>query len=183
MSGLKEYSKGRDFISSAKYDSTRSFFSSLIMSHPIHSTDVFRMNYFHYFLKQLTGYTLHPSITSNLPSRPLRIADMGAQTAIWSIDVAEDPSLSSENTIHGFDVSNAFFPPAAWLPPNVALHVHDITKPFPPEYLGTFDIVHFRMFIMVPESTVSAMLEQAMALLSEFCFFHFPTRANSYSPK
>lgn len=37
------------------------------------------MNYFHYFLKQLTGYTLYPVI--KIETQPSRIADMGTQTA------------------------------------------------------------------------------------------------------
>jgi hypothetical protein len=37
------------------------------------------MNYFHYFLKQLTGNLVHPSIQLN--DEQLRIADMGTQTA------------------------------------------------------------------------------------------------------
>lgn len=37
-----------------------------------------RLNYFHYFLKQLTGYAIHPTIGNTL--RPLRIADFGTQT-------------------------------------------------------------------------------------------------------
>jgi hypothetical protein len=37
------------------------------------------MSYFHYFLKQLTGYTIHPSIGVNTTG-PMRVADLGAHT-------------------------------------------------------------------------------------------------------
>ncbi|KAF2728063.1 hypothetical protein EJ04DRAFT_516849 [Polyplosphaeria fusca] len=139
MSDLKEYGKGRDFVSSTK------------------------MNYFHYFLKQLTGYTLHPATTAAHGSSPLRIADMGVQTAIWALDVADDATLSA--TVDGFDVSDKFFPPPAWLPSNVTLHTHDITTPFPEALQGKFDVVHFRLFIMVPPEKMAAMLQQAVMLL------------------
>lgn len=66
-----EYSKGRDFISSTKYQ--------LPCRNPHRFLTPFRMNYFHYFLKQLTGYTLHPLI--KIDAQPCRIADMGVQTA------------------------------------------------------------------------------------------------------
>ena len=65
-----EYSKGRDFISSTKYQ--------YLEISPRRVLTSYRMNYFHYFLKQLTGYTLHPSI--KIESQPCRIADMGTQT-------------------------------------------------------------------------------------------------------
>lgn len=41
------------------------------------------MNYFHCFLKQLTGYLIHPSI--ELSNQKLQIADMGTQTAWGSL--------------------------------------------------------------------------------------------------
>lgn len=122
------------------------------------------MNYFHYFLKQLTGYTIHPSVETGR-SPLLRIADLGVQTAIWSLDIAQDPALSV--SIDGFDVSDKFFPPSAWLPDNVVLHMHDVTTPFPEPFTGKFDLVHLRLFINLPPAKVKAMLQQAITLLSQ----------------
>ena len=65
-----EYSKGRDFVSSTKY--------RYLEISPRKALTNYRMNYFHYFLKQLTGYTLHPTI--KIESQTCRIADMGTQT-------------------------------------------------------------------------------------------------------
>ncbi|CAI6331423.1 unnamed protein product [Periconia digitata] len=138
MAAVRQYSAGTDFISATK------------------------MNYFHYFLKQLTGWTMHPHI--GVPAKQAtRIADMGTQTAIWAIDVAEDPKLQAD--VHGFDVNSKFFPPAAWLPSNVTLHSQDILSSFPEPLLGTFDVVHFRLFIMLDEEKIRSMVKNAIELL------------------
>ncbi|MCJ1351570.1 MAG: hypothetical protein MMC33_001554 [Icmadophila ericetorum] len=123
-----------------------------------------KMNYFHYFLKQLTGYTLHPSIETTARSTG-RIADLGTQTAIWPIDVADDHHSLSTGEIDAFDISDAFFPPSAWLPPNVKLHLHDIYKPFPEQFRGQFDIIHLRLFLTLSKSQVDTILQNAMTLL------------------
>ncbi|ORY11852.1 S-adenosyl-L-methionine-dependent methyltransferase [Clohesyomyces aquaticus] len=133
-----EYSKGRNLISATK------------------------LNYFHYFLKQLSGYSLHPRI--KLPSsEPARIADLGTQTAIWPITLADDPTLSIQ--VDGFDLSPNFFPPAPWRPNNVELHVHDIYTPFNEGFLGKFHVVHLRLFLTLSSEKVSAILRNAMTLL------------------
>ena len=49
----------------------------------------------------------------------------------------------------GLDISPAQYPSAAWLPKNVSLHVHDVYVPFPPEMLGTFDVVHIQKLITI----------------------------------
>ncbi|KAF2478183.1 uncharacterized protein BDR25DRAFT_275981 [Lindgomyces ingoldianus] len=134
-----EYSKGQNFISATK------------------------LNYFHYFLKQLTGYTLHPTIQPSASDTPFRIADLGTQTATWPISLAEDPTISVE--IDAFDISNAFFPPSVWVPGNVKLHLHDIYNPFPEEFLGNFDVVHLRLFLTLSMEKVNTILRNAMALL------------------
>ena len=69
-----EYSKGRDFISAAKYVVAEDK-PDIVLTF----VEFDRINYFHYVLKQLTGYTLHPSI--DVSARRCRIADLGTQTA------------------------------------------------------------------------------------------------------
>lgn len=130
------YSNGRDYISSIK------------------------LNYFHYTFKQLTGYTIHPII--DLSSRPCRIADLGTQTAIWPITVADD---FTSGEVHGFDISEKFFPPSTWLPSNVELHVHDIYEPFPESFVGQFDVVHLRLFLSLSATKVSSIICNIFTLL------------------
>ncbi|PVH97414.1 hypothetical protein DM02DRAFT_597673 [Periconia macrospinosa] len=138
MSPIEQYKAGTNFISAAK------------------------MNYTHYFLKQLTGWTLHPN-TGIQGKKSVRIADMGSQTAVWAIDVAEDQSFEAD--VHAFDISNKFFPPTPWLPPNVTLHRQDICSKFPSTLLETFDVVHFRLFIMLDEENIRSMVKSAISLL------------------
>ncbi|KAM7199966.1 putative methyltransferase protein [Rhypophila sp. PSN 637] len=45
----------------------------------------------------------------------------------------------------GFDISTAQFSAPEMRPSNLQLHEHDVTKPFPEEYHGTFDIVAVRL--------------------------------------
>lgn len=66
-----EYSAGRDFISGAKYIISTTSLQFLLTP--------FRLNYFHYALKHLTAYTIHPKI--DVPEGVCRIADLGTQTA------------------------------------------------------------------------------------------------------
>lgn len=42
-------------------------------------------------------------------------------------------------------MSGAQFPAPEARPPNLSLHEHDITKPFPEEYRGSFDVVAVRL--------------------------------------
>ncbi|KAH3950561.1 hypothetical protein HBI56_204430 [Parastagonospora nodorum] len=133
----EQYMKGRSFITSIK------------------------MNYFHCFLKQLTGYNIHPSI--ELSNQKLRIADMGTQTAIWPIEVAE--AFGPRAEVVAFDTSDRFTPPAPWLPPNLSIRIHDITLPFSEDLLGQFDVINFRLFLTLPPEKLNVMLANAMALL------------------
>lgn len=83
---------------------------------------------------------------------------------IWPTDVAEDTSLLTD--IDGFDISDKFFPPRAWLPNNVKLHLHDIYNPFPEHFQRHFDLVHLRLFLTLSTIQVTQILENAMTLLS-----------------
>ncbi|KAH7072300.1 hypothetical protein BKA63DRAFT_544623 [Paraphoma chrysanthemicola] len=139
MAAVQQYSGGKDFISAAK------------------------MNYFHYVLKQLTGgWMIHPSVGFS-GKQPWRIGDMGTQTGVWAIDVAEDFTLNA--TVDAFDVSRKFFPPAEWLPPRLTLHVQDVLAPFPEKLLGKLDLVHFRLFLTLTAEKLGLMVDNAVTLL------------------
>ncbi|KAK3315826.1 hypothetical protein B0H66DRAFT_271949 [Apodospora peruviana] len=102
----------------------------------------------HEWLGELVGCNVHPTITSTLLKDPqsggkLRIADVATGTAIWLLDLAK--TLPSDTQFHGFDISAAQFPPSEARPSNVSLHEHNVTEPFPEEYIGSFDLVAVRL--------------------------------------
>ncbi|MCJ1322229.1 hypothetical protein MMC15_007576 [Xylographa vitiligo] len=139
-----EYSKGRDNLSSTK------------------------MNYCHYIFKDLFGSLLHRTIhISKLAGvdNPIRIADLGSETAIWPIDAAESSSFSV--SVDCFDIASTSFPPPAWIPPNAQLHIHDVFKPFPEEFHGVFDIVHLRWWLSLSRDQIDTLVNSAAWLLKE----------------
>jgi ubiquinone/menaquinone biosynthesis C-methylase UbiE len=95
----------------------------------------------HDWLKKLLTCTVHPTISTDKPA--LRIADVATGTAIWLLDLAQ--TLPAETQFYGFDISAAQFPALESRPSNVSLHEHNITKRFPEEYHGSFDIVAVRL--------------------------------------
>lgn len=104
-----------------------------------------RLNAQHEWFKQLVGFNVHPNIPmpGNLSSTtPLRIADVATGTSVWLLDVAK--TLPKETQLYGFDISAAQFPALEARPSNVSLSEHSVTKPFPTEYHGTFDLVAVR---------------------------------------
>jgi SAM-dependent methyltransferase len=85
-----------------------------------------RLNFQHHLLHELLGYSIHPDILAkgNLPSNP-RIADVGAGTGQWLIDVSKEiPSAQ----LDGIDISRDQYPNKAWLPSQISLHKLDIRR-------------------------------------------------------
>jgi hypothetical protein len=93
--------------------------------------------------------------------------------SVWAIDVAEDSKLDA--TVHAFDVSTKFFPPAEWLPPRLTLHVQDVQAPFPDKLLGKFDLVHYRLFLTLTAEKLGLMVENAVTLLGASTLVHTPS--------
>lgn len=116
------------------------------------------------------GFNVHPNISipgNPPPATPLRIADVATGTAIWLLDVAK--TLPKETQLYGFDISAAQFPPLEARPSNVSLHEHSITKPFPTEYHGTFDLVAVRFVTAgLRGDDWDAAVQNVKALLSAF---------------
>ncbi|KAF2671164.1 S-adenosyl-L-methionine-dependent methyltransferase [Microthyrium microscopicum] len=89
------------------------------------------------------GYEIHPTATASLPPNAT-IADIGTGTGIWLLDIARtNPSY----VLHGFDISAAQIHPDFNSSSNLHFHLSDFKQPFPPELLGTFDLVHARLLI------------------------------------
>ena len=115
-----------------------------------------RLNCQHYIWLQELGYNLHPSIPfSSLGENP-RIADVATGTGVWLLEVARSYPTA---TCDGFDISLAQAPAAVWLPSNVSFSEWDMFKPPPANLIGTYDIVHVRLVVLViqnkdPVSTI-----------------------------
>ncbi|TGO90728.1 hypothetical protein BPOR_0053g00190 [Botrytis porri] len=91
------------------------------------------------------GHVLDPRIPKQNVSR---VADIATGTGIWLRELAEEFANGGYNlqeTI-GFDISPDQFPknPA----PETKFVLWDMTKTFPKEYHGTFDVVHVRLVVL-----------------------------------
>jgi SAM-dependent methyltransferase len=99
-----------------------------------------RLDEQHIFTTKNLGFLLHPNISH--PSSKAKIADIGAGSGAWLLDVAKH--LPSTCHFTGFDVTDSAFPAKETLPPKVSFKVQDMFLPFAPEDLGTFDVVAVR---------------------------------------
>lgn len=99
-----------------------------------------RLNRQHRQFENNLGFVIHPSIPITGPN--LRIADFGTGTGIWLIDVAKKVSPTCQ--LNGFDISGAQFPDPSKVPSNVTFLQHDLFKPLPEQYWGTYDIIQAR---------------------------------------
>lgn len=124
-----------------------------------------RLNFQHRLLRDLLGYSIHPEIIAgNLPSNPL-IADVGAGTGQWLIDVSHEIPGAQ---LDGFDISQEQFPSKAWLPPQISLEKLDITRPVPEALHGRYDVVHVQLFLCVArKDNVEDILIELFKMLSK----------------
>ena len=169
-----EYGKGRDFISAAKYVRVGSL--SLCTELPANRQDqslslclqtadwLHCPPEYHRFCSAVPHSRLGRTDCVRQP--PVTVHDLSHRSIIriWPIDVAEDTSPPRD--VHAFDISDKFFPPRAWLPSNVSLHLHDIYKPFPERFNGHFHVVHLRLFLTLSKPQVTQILHNATKLLS-----------------
>ncbi|KAB8343168.1 hypothetical protein FH972_022758 [Carpinus fangiana] len=107
------------------------------------ATETARLNAQHEGYITALGYHIHPAIlAAHPPTAALKVAEVGTGTAIFLQDLAAaHPSW----TLHGFDISDAAYPPPVARPTSLALHLHDAKTPFPAEWHGVFDVVHMRL--------------------------------------
>ncbi|KAJ5672227.1 hypothetical protein N7507_001354 [Penicillium longicatenatum] len=86
-------------------------------------------------------------------------------TSIWLKDVAEvlDPDSQKPVYYHGFDISSQQFPKEQ---ESIQFSIHDITKPFPEEHLGRYDLVHVRLLVAaIDESDYKLAIANINAIL------------------
>lgn len=68
-------------------------------------------------------------------------------TRIWLFDVARELN-NPNNRYDGFDISDLQFPSEVPTGPgSINLTVHDMTKRFPEEYHGKYDLVNVRLVV------------------------------------
>ncbi|KAI9035229.1 S-adenosyl-L-methionine-dependent methyltransferase [Aspergillus affinis] len=83
---------------------------------------------------------------------------------IWLIDLAE----TSPPSVHldGFDITLDATPPSKWLPDNMTLQHWDVRTEPPREWMGTYDVVHIRLFALVfDDRQLSSLLKILRKLL------------------
>ena len=114
-----------------------------------------RLDEQHVFTTKTLGFLIHPNIPITSPTA--KIADIGAGSGVWLLDVAE--SLPSTCQFTGFDLTSSAFPPPETWPSNVSFKIHDMFLPFPASEVGTYDVVAVRFI-----SSVAARAEWARSI-------------------
>lgn len=89
---------------------------------------------------------------------------------IWLFDTQNHLNAKIPNspprTFHGFDISDAQFPPSTTA--GIELSVHDVLKPFPPEHHNRYDLVNVRMLVAgLAEKEYATAVENLAAILSK----------------
>ncbi|ORX99414.1 hypothetical protein BCR34DRAFT_618912 [Clohesyomyces aquaticus] len=92
------------------------------------------------FTTKTLGFLIHPNIQITSPTA--RIADIGAGSGIWLLDVAG--SLPPTCQFTGFDLTLSAFPPPETWPSNVLFKIHNMFLPFPASEVGIYDMVAVR---------------------------------------
>ncbi|KAJ9223808.1 hypothetical protein DTO169C6_3922 [Paecilomyces variotii] len=98
----------------------------------------------HSLFVSIAGGLIHESIPK---SEIKRVADVAVGTGIWLFDVARELN-NPNNRYDGFDISDLQFP--SEVPTglgSINLTVHDMTKRFPEEYHGKYDLVNVRLVV------------------------------------
>ncbi|KAJ7658269.1 S-adenosyl-L-methionine-dependent methyltransferase [Mycena polygramma] len=123
-----------------------------------------------YAMKQATyGWTKAVPDAIDL-SRINTVLDIGAGTCIWALHLASAREINARRegvTIHACDIDTGFFPPAEVTQKmGIKTFQQDMTKPFPDEYHGVFDLVHMSfVFLCLTEDGWKTVLANIQKLL------------------
>ncbi|RDA86903.1 hypothetical protein CP532_1863 [Ophiocordyceps camponoti-leonardi (nom. inval.)] len=107
-----------------------------------------RLDAQHLLWTMYQGHVLPPVI----PIREgMKIAELGAGTAIWLMDLSR--RMPSSVQLDGYDISDKMFPSRTHWPPNVSLSLLDSKGHLPSSLIGQYDVVHIRMWATVLTTT------------------------------
>ena len=132
-------------------------------------TSLYSLNAQYSFLKSVVGHprVIPPEIDIAHVSR---VIDIGAGTGAWALDFVSLPEVYKSNIqVFACDISNEKFlkgnKPAE---KQITFFQQDVTKPFPEELLGTFDLANlsFLSYALTPQGWEKA-LQNLRGLLSE----------------
>lgn len=107
-----------------------------------------------------------------------KVIDIAAGTCMWSLDFANMPQIRAQRNaieIYACDINPGFFPSSDVLEfAGIKTFTQDVTKPFPAELYGTFDLIHVSLLCMcLTEDGWGNALANFKSLLS-LCFVLFP---------
>ncbi|KAI9712445.1 MAG: hypothetical protein M1820_001658 [Bogoriella megaspora] len=145
-----------------------------------------RLNFNHFWMKNLAGYLLHPRIP--VDKDRFRLADLRAGAghvlvqytqshvyhtadngSLWASEVA---TALPKAIVDAVDISSDQFPPDAFRPSNSNFWAHDCFEPFPTEYLSQFDAVNLRFLLCVVDDDVAdKLIDNVLTLLSYIQWF------------
>lgn len=87
--------------------------------------------------------------------------------SIWLVNLSHEVPAST--MLHGFDLKTDLLPRTEWLPSNVSFHELNVFEPVPEQFVGKYDVVHFRFLSpVVQKGDPSPLLKCALKLLSTY---------------
>jgi len=100
-----------------------------------------------------------------------RVIDVGTGTGAWALDFASQPEVQRRNIqIFACDIDGTKFLQGNKLAPKrVSFFQQDVTKPFPEELLGTFDLVNLLLLCCALTSQGWKMALQNLRSLLSVC--------------
>jgi SAM-dependent methyltransferase len=132
-------------------------------------TLLYRLNTQYPFYKSIFGHSqvIPPEIDITNVSR---VIDVGTGTGVWALDFASQPEVQRRNIqIFACDIDDTKFLQGNKLAEkHISFFQQDVTKPFPDELLGTFDLVNVLLLCCALTSQGWKMaLQNLRSLLSE----------------
>ncbi|KAH9017028.1 hypothetical protein EDB84DRAFT_1567010 [Lactarius hengduanensis] len=106
-------------------------------------SEVSRLNIQYLYFKRMFDYPkIAPPVVNVAHVR--RVIDVGTGTGAWALDFMSQPEVRSRGVqVFACDISAAKFPQADGSGVGkITFFQQDVTKPFPDDMLGTFDLVH-----------------------------------------
>ena len=100
---------------------------------------------------------------------------------MWLIELAKNVAPSTR--LDGFDISTNQYPVTEWLPNNVSLKTLDAFSSLPESLIGSYDVVHIRLFCLVVKSReeLNTLIRNLISMLSKYIPMEFAPHCRKYS--